>query len=291
MPELPEVETTKTSLSPLIGQTVKFVETHRPNLREPIPSDLDTLTGFVLRLVTRRAKYLLLHFDNIKDNANKTLLVHLGMSGSLLQYDDTHQKDKHDHIIFGFTDAQGTDTLLCYHDPRRFGMVVWADNDAFIDNKDSMADKYLSRLGVEPLDDGFTGGYLYQHIYHRAKGVSKPIKTLIMDQAVVVGVGNIYAAESLFLAKIHPCTPANRLSLAQLDMLVAHIKAILQQAIIQGGSTLKDFKVADNKTGYFQQTLLVYGRAGEMCPTCGTVLENVKLSGRASVYCPKCQPL
>lgn len=291
MPELPEVETTKTSLSPLIGQTVNFVQRHRPNLREPIPSNLDTLTGFVLRLVTRRAKYLLLHFDNVKDNANKTLLVHLGMSGSLLQYDDTHQKDKHDHIIFGFTDAQGIKTLLCYHDPRRFGIVVWADNDAFIDNKDSMVDKYLSQLGIEPLDDGFMGDYLYQHIYHRTKSVSKPIKTLIMDQAVVVGVGNIYAAESLFLAKIHPCTPANRLSLAQLDLLVAHIKTILQQAIIQGGSTLKDFKVADNKTGYFQQTLLVYGRAGEMCLTCGTVLENVKLGGRASVYCSKCQPL
>lgn len=290
MPELPEVETTKTSLLPLVGQSVISVQTYRPNLREPIARDLDTLAGFVLQSVVRRAKYLLLYFFHPTDRTQKTLLVHLGMSGSLLQYDDSHERDKHDHIIFKFGNL-GNTTLLCYHDPRRFGMVVWASNDAFIDNKDSMTDRYLSQLGIEPLDDEFTGAYLYRHIHHKPKSLAKPIKTLIMDQKVVVGVGNIYAAESLFLANIHPNTPANHLTQKQLDSLVAHIKAILQKAIVQGGSTLKDFKVADNKTGYFQQTLLVYGQAGKPCPTCGTVLQNIKLSGRASVFCPKCQPL
>lgn len=283
MPELPEVETTKASLEPLLGQTVSRVQIHHHKLRYPIPSDLDSLVGFVLQKVERRAKYLLLHFYHQTDNRQKVLLVHLGMSGSLQQH--THNElRKHDHLVLEFGEV-----WLHYHDPRRFGMILWVENDDYIDTPDTH-ERFLAHLGPEPLSDAFDDGYLYRKIY-QGKPITKPIKSLIMEQSVVVGVGNIYAAESLFLANIHPATPANQLDEDQLSTLTHHIKAILARAIKQGGSSLKDFMVGDGKTGYFQQTLLVYGRDNEPCTACGTLLENQKITGRASVYCPHCQPL
>ena len=268
MPELPEVETTKTSLTPLIGKTVSDIYTSNYRLRELIPDDLDELVGATLTHTDRRAKYLILSFD--KDGQKLDLLIHLGMSGSLQQHKSTTPR-KHDHVIFGFGDVH-----LHYHDPRRFGMVIWA--------KDGQ--RYLDKLGVEPLSDAFNTQYLDSF----TQKTHKPIKTLIMEQPVVVGVGNIYAVESLFLSGIHPLTPANTLSQDKLDVLVNNIKVILSRSIEQGGSTLKDFTVGDGKTGYFQQTLLVYGRADEPCTICQHPLENIKIGGRASVYCPICQP-
>lgn len=290
MPELPEVETTKASLEPLLHQTVAKVSIRYPTLRYAIPKDLDSLIGFRLVAVRRRAKYLLLDFYHQADNRHKTVLVHLGMSGSLQQHHDIEPR-KHDHLLIDFINDDGMVTTLHYHDPRRFGMILWTHNDDYIDTPDT-AERFLAHLGPEPLDDAFDVDYLRALIFPaNKKPVAKPIKTLIMDQSVVVGVGNIYAAESLFLSHIHPLTPACHIDGDKLEKLVANIKDILAKAIIQGGSSLKDFTVGDGKTGYFQQTLLVYGRDGEHCYHCGSLLENTKISGRASVYCPSCQPI
>ena len=319
MPELPEVETTKASLSPLLGHTVNHVQVFQPKLRWPMPADLDSLLGYQLRSVSRRAKYLILTFKprpsptskpdktnvNMAIRSTKRLLIHLGMSGSLQQHPSGSDIRKHDHLIINFLDDSGVQTQLHYHDPRRFGAVLWHDE---------YADKLLNHLGVEPLSETFTAEYLYNIIQRidlaenkstdnakpinisgtnkrRIRPIERPIKTVIMEQQVVVGVGNIYAAESLHLAKIHPATPANVLTKAQLELLVKHIKSVLAKSIKLGGSTLKDFTVASGQTGYFQQTLHVYGRQGEACLHCGHTLDNLKLGGRASVFCPHCQPL
>lgn len=274
MPELPEVETTKLSLAPLITAVVDDVYTSGHRLREVIPNNLDELVGARLVRVVRRAKYLFLDFN--KNGTLLRLLVHLGMSGSLQQHAGLPPR-KHDHVVLGFGKVR-----LHYHDPRRFGVVMWADE----------ADRYLDKLGIEPLDEGFDGDYLYDFIHkNHKKPIARPIKTVIMEQAVVVGVGNIYAVESLFLSKIHPATPAHLLSCNDISTLVANIKNILTKAIEQGGSTLRDFTVGAGKTGYFQQTLLAYGREGEPCVVCQERLENIKIGGRASVYCPHCQPM
>lgn len=291
MPELPEVETTKKSLEPLLDHAVTNVHVYQPKLRYMMPNDLDSLVGFCLEKLERRAKYLLLHFYHETDNSRKVLMVHLGMSGSLQQHpiNDELEPRKHDHLIICFGDI-----ALHYHDPRRFGIILWADNDDHIDDKDNARDRFLNHLGVEPLDETFNAAYLYGHIQRRgkkSKPITKPIKTLIMDQAVVVGVGNIYAAESLFLSGIHPAKPANQLDEIQIEQLVNHIKNILAKAIEKGGSTLRDFTVGNGKTGYFQQTLLAYGNHGKPCTICGTILANQKIGGRASVYCPNCQPI
>lgn len=269
MPELPEVETTKLSLAPLLGKTIDDVYVSGHRLREVIPNDLDELVGATLSHAIRRAKYLVLYFN--KGDDTLPLLIHLGMSGSLQQHTGVAPR-KHDHVIFGFGDVR-----LHYHDPRRFGMVMWADD----------AKRYLDKLGVEPLDDAFDVAYLASF----AKRTHKPIKTLIMEQSVVVGVGNIYAVESLFKSGIHPATPASQVGDEKLGKLVSNIKTTLAHSIEQGGSTLKDFTVGAGKTGYFQQTLLAYGRAGEACVVCGDMLESLKIGGRASVYCPTCQVL
>lgn len=278
MPELPEVETTATSLQPLLNQTVYQVEVFQPKLRWQVPDDLSTLVGKKLINIQRRAKYLLLTFsDNLKNS--QQLLIHLGMSGSLQQHEKHHEKRKHDHIIMQFIDKQ-TITQLHYHDPRRFGAILWLSD---------YQHKLLNHLGVEPLDEQFTGQYLYQLIQQH--NISRPIKSVIMEQKIVVGVGNIYATESLFLSNIHPLTPANRLNLTEITILVQHIRDILQKAILQGGSSLKDFRIANDKTGYFQQTLLIYGHKGKPCPTCQTLIESIKINQRASTFCPTCQPL
>lgn len=322
MPELPEVETTKTSLTPILGQQISKVQVFQPKLRWQMPDDLSDLVGYTLYSVERRAKYLILTFiphslfmnkkNGIADQdialSQRQLIMHLGMSGSLQQYPINTDKRKHDHLIITFNDNAGNQTQLHYHDPRRFGAVLW--------HKDYSA-KLLDHLGPEPLSSKFDTDYLYHLIQRTADNVqpsksdsissaamsktqskkvakrpiTRAIKSVIMEQQVVVGVGNIYATESLYLAGIHPAMPAHQLSYEQINELVRHIKAILQRAITLGGSTLRDFTVASGQTGYFQQTLNVYGKQNEPCPYCATKLENIKINGRASVYCPLCQPL
>lgn len=311
MPELPEVETTKTSLAPLLGQRIIDIKVFQPKLRWAMPDDLDSLIDYTLDSIERRAKYLILNFLPLLPNDDsaaaqtatlvpRQLLVHLGMSGSLQQQSYGTEKRKHDHLIIVFKGVNNTKVQLHYYDPRRFGSVLW--------HKDYSA-KLLDHLGPEPLSDEFTADYLYQLIQRsnlldhsadtvaignaksKKQPIARAIKSVIMEQQVVVGVGNIYATESLYLSAIHPATPAHQLSHAQMIILVDHIKVILQKAIALGGSTLRDFTVADGQTGYFQQTLNVYGRQGETCPHCDAVLENIKINGRASVFCPNCQPI
>ncbi len=294
MPELPEVETTKTSLQPLLGQTVSRVNVYQPKLRWQMPTDLDALVGYRLTDIKRRAKYLILTFtmgdivsDKVekadKDEQSKEVIIHLGMSGSLQQYPEGSDKRKHDHLIIQFLE---TATQLHYHDPRRFGAILWADDD------NQYRKRLFDHLGVEPLTDTFSADYLYHYIQQKqTKPISRAIKSVIMEQKVVVGVGNIYASESLFMSGIHPATPAHLIGKKQLELLVAHIKSILSTAIDKGGSSLRDFTTGEGKTGYFQQTLLVYGREGEPCLNCQSRLENTKINGRASVFCPKCQLL
>ena len=305
MPELPEVETTKASLTPLLGQKVTKVEVFQPKLRWSMPDNLADLVNYTLDSVERRAKYLILNFMPLADSNTasiqvkalppRQLLVHLGMSGSLQQHRHASDKRKHDHLVISFTSTDNTKTQLHYYDPRRFGSILWLED---------YGDKLLNHLGPEPLSNEFTADYLYHLIQRSDKSTLTPknksikkqpikraIKSVIMEQQVVVGVGNIYATESLYLSGIHPATPANQVSYAQTVILVDHIKTILQKAIKLGGSTLRDFTVADGQTGYFQQTLNVYGRQGKQCPHCDSVLENIKLNGRASVYCPVCQPI
>ena len=306
MPELPEVETTKTSLTPLLGQKVTNVQVFQPKLRWSMPDNLADLIDYTLDSVERRAKYLILNFiplvdDGISSSVQprnlqpRQLLVHLGMSGSLQQHSHASDKRKHDHLVMSFIGADDSQTQLHYYDPRRFGSILWLED---------YGNKLLNHLGPEPLSDAFTADYLYYLIQRseqsiqtqssksfKKQPIKRAIKSVIMEQQAVVGVGNIYATESLYLSGIHPATPANKISYDQIVILVAHIKTILQKAIKLGGSTLRDFTVADGQTGYFQQTLNVYGRQGETCPHCDSVLENIKLNGRASVYCPVCQPI
>ena len=306
MPELPEVETTKTSLKPLLNKKVATVEVFQPKLRWQVPEDIDSLQDYVLDNIQRRAKYLILHFkknmqsgiteSTITQPQTKALIIHLGMSGSLQQFPTGTEKRKHDHLIMQYDSDHASEASiqLHYHDPRRFGAILWLDD---------YEQKLLAHLGAEPLDAEFSGDYLYDKIHRISenkarkkldklplKPISRPIKAVIMDQVVVVGVGNIYATESLFMSGIHPSTPAHKLTKSQLSELVDHIRAILKRAITQGGSTLKDFTVASGTTGYFQQTLLVYGKHKMPCPTCDTPIEKVTITGRASTFCPNCQP-
>ena len=268
MPELPEVETTKTSLLPLLGQTVLKVTVHQPSLRWPIPNDLQKLVGQKLIQLTRRSKYILAQFEQ------DTMLWHLGMSGSFRICDEHDELRKHDHFILQLDDVQ-----LRYHDPRRFGCILWLDEYS--------QTKLIDTLGPEPLSDAFHAEYLFS----KFKTKNTAIKVAMMDNHIVVGVGNIYATESLFNLGIHPAQPASSLTFQQVEKMVIEIKRILKQAIDLGGSTLRDYSNAMGENGYFQQTLLAYGRAGEMCVNCETTLENLKLGQRASVFCPQCQAL
>ena len=253
MPELPEVETTKTSLLPLLDQRVLAVRVLNASLRWKIPDDVQKLVGQRLLVLTRRSKYILAEFEQDQ------MLWHLGMSGSFRLCQPHDELRKHDHLIIDFEDIQ-----LRYHDPRRFGCILWLDQDN--------QSKLIDTLGPEPLSEDFNAAYLLEKLNKKNVG----IKIALMDNHVVVGVGNIYATESLFNLGIHPAQPASSLSLKQIEKLVLEIKRILKQAIDLGGSTLRDYSNAMGENGYFQQTLLAYGRAGEMCVNCETTLENLK---------------
>ncbi|MGH8352951.1 MAG: bifunctional DNA-formamidopyrimidine glycosylase/DNA-(apurinic or apyrimidinic site) lyase [Pseudomonas sp.] len=269
MPELPEVETTRRGIAPYLeGQRVSRVIVRERRLRWPIPEDLDVrLSGQRIECVERRAKYLL-----VKAEAG-TLIGHLGMSGSLRLVECGTPVAKHEHVDIELESG----LALRYTDPRRFGALLWS--------ADPLHHELLLRLGPEPLTALFDGERLYQC----ARGRSMAVKPFIMDNAVVVGVGNIYATEALFAAGIDPRREAGSISRARYQRLAEQIKRILAHAIECGGTTLRDFVGGDGQPGYFQQELFVYGRGGEFCKNCGGTLREIRLGQRTSVYCPRCQ--
>lgn len=269
MPELPEVEVCRLGISPhVINNKVTKVIIRNAKLRWPIPEAVQTITGQEVLKVERRAKYLLLRFNT------GTLLLHLGMSGTLRVIDKSVPVAKHDHFELTFDD----DVVLRLNDPRRFGAVLWFDK-----HEDSQG--LLSKLGPEPLTDDFCHDYLF----NKAKNRKVPIKTFLMNNHIVVGVGNIYANEALFLSGILPTALAGTISKQRFNQLTDIIKQVLSAAIEQGGTTLKDFTQADGRPGYFAQSLYVYGRAGQACLTCKEKLLEIRQSNRSSVYCPHCQ--
>ncbi len=270
MPELPEVETTRRGIAPHIeGRAIRGVTVRETRLRWPVPvAALDALTGTAVTAVDRRAKYLLLR------TARGTVMLHLGMSGSLRVVAPDTPAAIHDHVDILF---EG-DACLRLRDPRRFGSVLWFDAEAPLP-------ALLAGLGPEPLDAAFDGDYLYE----RSRGRRRSVKDFIMDGRIVVGVGNIYAAEALFEAGIHPARAAGRIGRARYRALAQAIKRILGEAIEQGGTTLRDFTSASGAPGYFRISLAVYGRAGAPCRHCGTTLRTRRLGQRATVYCPRCQ--
>jgi formamidopyrimidine-DNA glycosylase len=268
MPELPEVEVSRLGISPyLVGQTIKTIHIYQPTLRWPVPEAVKLTEGLTILSVVRRAKYLLI------ETKMGSLILHLGMSGKLRVIDSTVERVKHDHIDIELTSGK----ILRLNDPRRFG--------AFLFQAPNETHKLLSKLGPEPLTPKFNANALYEY----SRGRKTAIKQFIMDNHTVVGVGNIYANESLFKAGIHPQLAAGKISLARYKKLVAFIKETLQKAIEQGGTTLKDFAQADGNPGYFAQELLVYGKAGKPCPGCQVMLEEIRQAGRSSVFCPVCQ--
>lgn len=270
MPELPEVETTLRGLAPhLTGQIVTEVCIRNAQLRWPVPHNLPKLLrGQTVRELQRRAKYLLMRFDH------GTLILHLGMSGSLRVLNSHVPPDKHDH----FDLVMENGTIMRLRDPRRFGAVLWHRGEPG-------GHPLLARLGPEPLQGGFDADYLYRATRKR----SAAIKLVIMDNQVVVGVGNIYANEALFRAGIKPQLAAGRLSHARCKKLVSEIRATLGEAIKAGGSSLRDYVDSDGKQGYFQQHYWVYGRANEACRQCGSAIKQIRQGQRSSFYCPVCQ--
>ncbi|MDO5693296.1 MAG: bifunctional DNA-formamidopyrimidine glycosylase/DNA-(apurinic or apyrimidinic site) lyase [Pseudomonadota bacterium] len=269
MPELPEVEVTRRSFADLIqGARVLGAMMGKP-LRWPLGRATDTLAGLTVRDVGRRGKYLLLWLDE------GVLLLHLGMSGSLRFQRDMPPPGRHDH--FDLITTQGT---LRLHDPRRFGAVVWS---AGVDA--DPARKLLASLGMEPLDDAFN-----PDVFHAALRMRRaPIKQVLLAGDVVVGVGNIYASEALFMAGIRPTTRANRLSRVRSDRLHAAVRQVLARAVERGGSTLKDFSSASGEHGHFQLEATVYGRAGQPCVHCATPLRQIRQAQRSTFFCPVCQ--
>lgn len=271
MPELPEVETTRRGITPhLVGVGVSDVIVRNHKLRYPVSKTLDRISGDRFVDIQRRAKYLILHLET-----RGSLIIHLGMSGSLRLSDPTVDLKKHDHVILELTNGK----QLRFHDPRRFGIFL------HLPKEDPLKHRLLSKLGPEPLSDDFTAALLKQ----ASTGRKAPIKQVIMDNKVVVGVGNIYASESLFRAGIRPTTAAARLTGPKLTRLVDTIQQVLSESIEQGGTTLRDFVNSDGQPGYFAQHLFVYGREGEPCRTCNTPIRQKVIGQRSTYWCPKCQ--
>lgn len=270
MPELPEVEITRQGVAPYSkGQRVTHVVVRERRLRWPIPLELETsLSGQVISDVRRRGKYLLFCTDR------GTLLVHLGMSGSLRVVQQNTPVQKHDHMDIWLANNY----CLRFTDPRRFGALLWTLHAP-------AQHPLLRTLGPEPLEADFTAEYLYQ--LARRRKVS--VKLFIMDSRIVVGVGNIYANEALSLAGIYPLRSASRISLRRYNSLVMAIQQVLRSAIAQGGTTLRDFVSSEGKPGYFQQSLRVYGRNHQPCQTCGQVIRFCRVGQRSTYYCPHCQ--
>lgn len=270
MPELPEVETTRRGIEPLVvGRTVREVILRVAKLRWPIPPSLaQTLCGRRILGVGRRAKYLLLHCTG------GTVILHLGMSGHLRVVPDSTPAARHDHIELLLSDGAS----LRFNDSRRFGAFLWSTEAAG-------EHPLLAGLGPEPVAGELDGAYLHR----RSRGRRLAVKPFLMDQKVVVGVGNIYASEALFRARIHPERCAGELSLAHCGRLAVAVHAVMAEAIAAGGTTLRDFSAPDGRPGYFRQQLQVYGRAGQPCPICGAPVLSLRLGGRATYFCARCQ--
>lgn len=272
MPELPEVETVKRGLeAALIGAVIKKTILRRGGLRSPFPPNFaEQLEKRTIKAIKRRAKYLLFYFDN-----GLVLIAHLGMTGrfSVLPKVPTEYAT-HDHVVFILADGR----CVIYNDTRRFGVMDLCGQEEIATHK------LLAELAPEPLEDGFTPEYLQKALAKK----SIPIKVAIMDQKTVVGVGNIYASEALFMTGISPLTPANE-TLKKIPELIKNIRKVLNASIVSGGSTLKDFAHVSGESGYFQHNFLVYGREGKPCSKCHTPIVSIRQAGRSSFYCAKCQ--
>lgn len=270
MPELPEVETTCNGIRPhCIGHQISHVVVRNPRLRWPITADLpQRVAGETIHSIARRAKYILMELDT------GTLIIHLGMSGRLHILPNDSPPVKHDHVDIALSNGY----CLRYNDTRRFGSIHWTDRPTqhFL----------LSKLGVEPLTGAYDGHYLYTQCKKRAVA----IKPLLMNHHIVVGIGNIYASEALFLAQVHPAKTAADITMAEAERIVTYSKDRLQVAISKGGSTLKDFLHTDGKPGYFQHDFHVYGRAHEPCHHCHSPIQKITQAQRATFFCPRCQP-
>ncbi|WP_405233169.1 bifunctional DNA-formamidopyrimidine glycosylase/DNA-(apurinic or apyrimidinic site) lyase [Lentisalinibacter salinarum] len=269
MPELPEVETTRRGVEPhLAGRRIAALSVRDPRLRWPVAPDIAARAqGQRITAVDRRAKYLLIRLES------GSLMLHLGMSGSLRIVPAEAPLRTHDHLELVLDDGH----RLRFHDPRRFGSLHWVPHGT--------QHPLLARLGPEPLEEAFDGAWLRRAFAGRRAAV----KTALMDARVVVGVGNIYASEALYRAGIHPSRPAGRISRQRLDRLADAVKSVLSEAIAAGGTTLRDFYGGDGEPGYFRQSLSVYGRAGEPCPDCGEPVRQRVIGQRSSYYCPRCQ--
>ena len=269
MPELPEVEITRRGLSPdLVGHRVGDVICRTKALRYPLPSALEEkIGGQVLCEIRRRGKYLLFQFET------GVLLLHFGMSGSVRVVGKSLAAQKHDHVDISFGAK-----VLRLRDPRRFGALLWLTGDP-------EQHPLLAVLGIEPLEDGFTPQWLFDN----TRGLKAAIKTLLMDSHRIVGVGNIYASESLFRAGINPRCAAGKVSMPRMQRLVPAIQETLTAALKAGGSSLRDFIHSDGSSGYFQLEAFVYGREGEPCRVCGNTIKMIRQGQRATYYCPRCQ--
>nr|WP_319248893.1 bifunctional DNA-formamidopyrimidine glycosylase/DNA-(apurinic or apyrimidinic site) lyase [uncultured Celeribacter sp.] len=282
MPELPEVETVRRGLEPsMAGARIARAEVNRPDLRWPFPDRMaERLTGARVERLRRRSKYILADLDTAE-----TLLIHLGMSGRMTVSGDplgqfVHEHPmpvKHDHVVFHMDNG----ARVTFNDPRRFGAM-----DLMPTGQES-AHPLLARLGPEPLGNAFSE----DHLVAALKGKATPIKTALLDQRIIAGLGNIYVCEVLFRAGIHPARKAGRISALRVAGLVPIIRDVLAEAIEAGGSSLKDFRQADGELGYFQHRFRVYGREGAPCvtPGCGATVKRIVQSGRSSFFCPSCQ--
>ena len=269
MPELPEVETTCRGISPyLIGNNFTKIKVFQRQMRWPIPKQIEALEGATVRDVSRRGKYIQLHTDTGE------AIIHLGMSGSLRITDTEDSRRKHDHVEW----HMNTGHILRLHDPRRFGCVLWHAVQ-------TPTHPLLEKLGPEPLGNAFTAEYFYEQTRKRKTA----IKVFIMNSHIVVGVGNIYASESLFMAGIRPGRAAGRITRDESERLVTAIKSVLAKSIKQGGTTLRDFVNSDGEPGYFKQQLLAYDRAGEPCRLCKHPIKQKVMAQRSTYYCSKCQ--
>lgn len=269
MPELPEVETVKSGLQKLVGEKIHDIVIRFPRLRYPLDKEqLSKTINAQIKSITRRAKYIII------ETTNGYLVCHLGMSGRITVHplSSAPEVAKHDHF-----DIIMDNFIIRYNDPRRFGCLIYSDEITKLD--------MIASLGPEPLENEFTGEYLFNSLKNR----KTPIKQLIMDNAIVVGVGNIYACESLFLCEISPLRAGNSITLGECNKLVEIIRQVLQAAIAAGGSSLRDYKNADGELGYFQQSHNVYGRAKQECKKCNENILEVRLGQRNSFYCPSCQ--
>ncbi len=270
MPELPEVETTVNGIKHYAeGRVIKTAQFYRENIRYPLDKAwLPKIEDKKILSVTRRAKLIIMRLER------GFLLWHLGMTGSLRICQPDEPKRKHDHVAFTLDNQK----ILRFHDPRRFGYLKWFANEESLYQS-------IAHYGIEPLSEAFDADYLWQI----SRGKKQSVKNFIMNQEVVVGVGNIYACEALFYAGIRPQTAAGKISKSRYQKLVMEIKKVLSEAITKGGTTLRDFENAEAKPGYFQQVLAVYGRAGKTCLQCQQTIKTIKLGGRNSFYCPSCQ--